>query len=197
MTRPWMPLYVADYRADTAHLGALEHGIYLLLIMHYWQTGGLPDDDRQLARIGCATDTEWKRAKPIVGKFFAAGWKHGRIEKELARAAEISSKRRDAAEQRYRPKAASADAFAEQVQTQPLSPPQEPIEILNGQIGEKRWTSPRHGATSSAKGRVYIHQGTPEWDAYAADFRSVNFREPEPNRHGGKWFKTLGEASGD
>jgi len=39
-----MPLYVADYLADTAHLGALESGVYLHLIMHYWLKGGLPDD---------------------------------------------------------------------------------------------------------------------------------------------------------
>lgn len=91
MNRPWMPLYIADYRADTAHLNAAQHGAYLLLIMHYWQTGGLPDDDSQLARIACMTTAEWRKARPVVRPFFSDGWKHGRIEFELTEAARISA----------------------------------------------------------------------------------------------------------
>ena len=92
MNRPWMPLYVADYRRDTAHLSTAEHGAYLLLIMHYWATGGLPDDDRQLARIACMTNSEWRRTRPIVQAFFFDGWKHKRIEFELTEAARISGR---------------------------------------------------------------------------------------------------------
>ncbi|CAL8974506.1 hypothetical protein RHODGE_RHODGE_03304 [Rhodoplanes serenus] len=92
MARPWMPLYIADYRADTSHLNAAEHGAYLLLIMHYWTTGGLPDDDRQLARIACMTTAEWRRARSTVAAFFEAGWRHKRIDRELARVDETSSK---------------------------------------------------------------------------------------------------------
>ena len=56
MSRPWMPLYIADYLADTAHLRAPESGAYLHLIMHYWRRGSLPDNDRQLATIAKMTD---------------------------------------------------------------------------------------------------------------------------------------------
>lgn len=89
----WMPLYIADYLADTRRLNAAEHGAYLLLIMEYWQIGSLPNDDRQLARIACMTDKEWKEARPIVEGFFEEGWRHKRIDAELANAAETISRR--------------------------------------------------------------------------------------------------------
>jgi uncharacterized protein YdaU (DUF1376 family) len=85
-----MPLYVADYLADTAHLSAAQSGAYLHLIMHYWQTGGLPNDDRVLARIAKMSATEWRGARSIVQALFQDGWKHGRIDFELSEADRIS-----------------------------------------------------------------------------------------------------------
>jgi uncharacterized protein YdaU (DUF1376 family) len=117
MNRPWMPLYVADYLADTAHLSAAEHGGYLLLIMHYWQTGGLPIDDAKLARIARMTTAEWRRTRDTIAPFFADEWRHKRIDTEIARATDISSKRRAAAEQRHSKPHANADANAELLQT--------------------------------------------------------------------------------
>ena len=85
-----MPLYVGDYLADTAHLRAVEHGAYLLLIMHYWRTQGLPSDDAALARIARVTNAEWKKIKPVIKTLFSDGWKHKRIEFEMTQAAIIS-----------------------------------------------------------------------------------------------------------
>jgi uncharacterized protein YdaU (DUF1376 family) len=90
MSRPWMPLYVADYLAATAHLSAAQSGAYLHLIMHYWWTGGLPDDDGALARIARMSRAQWRRARPVIEKFFAPGWKHKRVEFELVEAARLS-----------------------------------------------------------------------------------------------------------
>jgi len=118
VNRPWMPLYIADYRADTAHLGVTEHGAYLLLIMHYWQTGGLPDDDRQLARVACMTAVQWKKARPTIAALFGPGWTHKRIDAELAHAEEVSSKRRAAALERH---GRAASAHEMQPQSQPPS----------------------------------------------------------------------------
>lgn len=91
MSRPWMPLYVADYLADTGHLRTVEHGAYMLLIMHYWRTGGLPNDDAPLARIARMTEDEWRQARPAIAPLFQGGWKHKRIEHELTEAARISA----------------------------------------------------------------------------------------------------------
>ena len=91
MIRPWMALYPADYRADTAHLRTIEHGAYFLLILHYWTTGKLPEDDGDLSRIAGLSKSEWMKAKPKIQAFFFDGWKHKRIEFEMTEAARISA----------------------------------------------------------------------------------------------------------
>jgi uncharacterized protein YdaU (DUF1376 family) len=84
-----------------------------LHIMEYWTAGGLPTDDRELARIIGMSPGEWKKAKPRVQPFFTPDWKHGRIDKELARSAELSSKRAAAAKQ----KGSNSSAIAQQLDT--------------------------------------------------------------------------------
>jgi uncharacterized protein YdaU (DUF1376 family) len=91
-----MPLYVADYKADTAHLSCAEHGAYLLLIMHYWQRGSLPDDDSRLAKIASASPSQWAQMKPVIAEFFKPGWVHERVAKELSEAKRISESRSQA-----------------------------------------------------------------------------------------------------
>lgn len=94
MSRPWMPFYVADYLADTGHLTTTQHGAYLLLIMHYWRTGGLPDDDKKLAKITRLPLKIWTDGvRPDLELLFQPGWKHKRIEKELERQNDIALKR--------------------------------------------------------------------------------------------------------
>jgi uncharacterized protein YdaU (DUF1376 family) len=84
---PFMPLYIADYMADTAHLTTVEHGAYLLLIMTYWQRGeALPDDDKKLARICGLQGRNWKRVRAEIEPFFTfrdSKWVHQRIERQL------------------------------------------------------------------------------------------------------------------
>lgn len=102
MMAPYMPLFVADYLADTAHLSAAEHGGYMLLIMNYWQRQKpLPNDDKKLARIARMTDSEWLDARETILELFVidgAELRHKRIEAELIRLADKSDKAREAAE---------------------------------------------------------------------------------------------------
>lgn len=84
---PYMPLYVADYMADAAHLSMEEHGAYLLLIMTYWQRGkAIEDNDERMARI-CRTSVEqWLNVRSTIVEFFEIEdgfWVHNRIENEL------------------------------------------------------------------------------------------------------------------
>lgn len=108
--RAWMPLYLDDYLADTGHLSTLEHGAYLLLIMHYWRNGGLPDDERMIARIARLTKDEWAESRDVLGSMFGDGWTHKRIDAELTKADEIIAKRKAAADARHERNKSDANA---------------------------------------------------------------------------------------
>ena len=96
MKRAWMPLYVGDYLGDTGHLTTAQHGAYLLLMMHYWRKGELPDDDRQLSKITKLPLKTWSDYRPVLQQFFHSGWKHKRIDAELERVLRVSEKRSSA-----------------------------------------------------------------------------------------------------
>jgi uncharacterized protein YdaU (DUF1376 family) len=110
-----MPLHIGDYLSDTGHLTATEHGAYLLLIMHYWQNGSLPENERLISRIARLTPDQWEESRDVLAMLFGPGWAHKRIDAELAKADEIIEKRRAAADARY--KKVSSNAHAMQVQS--------------------------------------------------------------------------------
>lgn len=87
MTRHWMPIYWGDYTKKTQHLSTLEHGAYLLLIAHYWNTGAaIADDDDVLRRITRTTTKQWKTIAPTIRGFFIIDggmMVHQRVESEL------------------------------------------------------------------------------------------------------------------
>jgi uncharacterized protein YdaU (DUF1376 family) len=137
----WMPLYIGDYMRDTSHLDATEHGAYLMLIMHYWNTGPVKDDDRALANITRA-GIQWPEIASTIRAFFTSegGFlRHKRIDAERAKASDLSDKRRAAGQARQSSNRsasaehvlsnslASAGANAEQLQTQSHSQSQSHI----------------------------------------------------------------------
>jgi len=97
----WMPIYIGDYLGDTQHLSAEKHGIYLLLMMHYWIHGPLENDLEEISFVARSTE---EKVKKILEKFFkleSGHWKHGRIEKEKAKASTRSESARSNAKKRW------------------------------------------------------------------------------------------------
>lgn len=82
----YMPFYPADYISDTQHLSLEQHGAYLLLILAYWRHGNLPTDEKKLALIAHMSPAKWKANRDTLEALFDHGWRHKRIEKELAKA---------------------------------------------------------------------------------------------------------------
>ncbi len=85
----WMPLYIADYLADTTRLTTEQHGAYLLLIMDYWRNGPLPDDDGALSQITRMQPASWKKNRSMLVRLFrieGGEWRHKRIDEELIEA---------------------------------------------------------------------------------------------------------------
>lgn len=108
--RAWMPLHIGDYLKDTGHLNAAEHGAYMLMIMHYWQHGALPADERLIARIAKLSPNDWAESRDVLAMLFGPGWTHKRIDAELSKADEIIEKRRAAAQGRHAKSKADASA---------------------------------------------------------------------------------------
>lgn len=108
--RAWMPLHIDDYIRDTDHLSASEHGAYLLLIMKYWRDGGLPSDEGLIRRYAKLSAEQWAESRDVIAAFFEDGWRHKRIDAELAKADEIIEKRRSAAKERHERSKSNANA---------------------------------------------------------------------------------------
>jgi uncharacterized protein YdaU (DUF1376 family) len=118
-----MPFYVGDYLRDTRRLSTVEHGAYLLLIMEYWTQGGLPDDDKKLARIAGLSGDEWAEVRDNLSELFQPGWKHKRVDAELATAADKSDAAREKANKRWQASGnAKADAPAMPQHSQGICP---------------------------------------------------------------------------
>jgi uncharacterized protein YdaU (DUF1376 family) len=92
MTKPsdpdiWFPFYVGAYQRKTTNLSTIEHGAYLLLMLHYYVNGRLADDDKELAIIARLSPHKWKKMAQKLRQFFEqkdGRLFHERIEREMA-----------------------------------------------------------------------------------------------------------------
>ena len=125
----WMPLYIGDYLADTARLTTEQHGAYLLLLMDYWRSGRLPDNDQILAQISKLTPDAWSNAKAMLVQFFSIEkgcWIHKRVEQEMAEAKVNQTKKHEravkAAEARWKNATSNANAMLNECPSPSPSP---------------------------------------------------------------------------
>lgn len=176
----FMPLFVADYMADTAHLSRDEDGGYLRLLMAYWRKGGpLVADDTALARIAKATPAEWRRLRPVLSQFFEerdGHWHNKRSDAELADAVERMRSKSEAgakgAAARWQAHSKrNGNSIADALPTQWPPPPPSPSQKI---------PSATHSAGSPSdlwkqvweQGRAYlVSQGQTEGDARKALMR--------------------------
>ncbi len=190
MSAPYMPLFVADYLADTAHLTVAEHGAYLLLVMNYWQRGKpLPADDKKLARIARMSDAEWQDARDTLAEFFIEQdgcWSHKRVDAEIAVAEEKTSKAK---------KAARASAEARQANAQQmLSERSADAELLGEErVGKEETTPETKSSTTNVRaiGKP-IRPGRDElfdrfWKAYPHRGQAADPKAPAKD----KFFRAL------
>lgn len=105
-----IPLSKGDLIQSTYHMDAAEFGAYVrLLLVHYDNPDGLPDDDRLLARWAGCTAKVWKRVRPVVIEKFQRVEEPGRAPKlvqrrtveEIQMIRERSSNQRDKALKRW------------------------------------------------------------------------------------------------
>lgn len=186
---PYMKLYVADYLGDTHHLGALEHGAYLLLLMAMWRAGGsLPSADANLSRLARCTPDQWAEIRDLILPFFrrrGGRITHKRLSEEMAKYENTSGKRSEAGKKGAAEKAnknnaevlaIASDAASNcrhnqnQNQKEEYNPPKPPQGGKQGALplGQDRPARPRR------KPNVSIPQGFPGPEDLAAAQRRVD-----------------------
>lgn len=95
-----MQLYVSDFVGDTLLLSAEHIGVYLLLLIALWNAHGqLPKDDVKLARVARMPVENWRTIWGDIEQFFEVSEtsiSHGRLSRELLKAAGKSVSRSEA-----------------------------------------------------------------------------------------------------
>lgn len=138
---PWMAWDIPAYLADTTSFNAEQHGAYLMLLAAMWMDkGSLPNDDEDLATAARCTPEQWARMRTkILAKFDIEDGMltQKRLEKEWARANEVSAARQIAGKKGGEARAknlAKGVANAKQTPKQNPTPPQPHSTNVEGDI---------------------------------------------------------------
>lgn len=120
----WYARNIIDYRRKTSHLSLIEHGVYTILLDHYYDTGEpLPANEVHLQRICRAiAPQEVEALRTIISQFFELldGCYHNKTaDEELV-------KRKIISENKRRDKKAAANGGSNEPQMQPICTPGAP-----------------------------------------------------------------------
>ena len=101
---------IADYRKDTMHLSRLEHGIYRDLIdWYYLDEQPIPLETQSVSRrLRLVSEEEAKALKNVLSDFFTLsddGYRHSRIDAEIANYSATCDKNKENGKKGGRPKA--------------------------------------------------------------------------------------------
>lgn len=103
--RPWMPIHVAEWLAETRFLTGPQKGAYFNLMIYYWERQTIPADQRLRAKIAGMSLANWMRSESACAVNFiihADGtWSHAKLDAEIARIEKKSSKNRANILRRY------------------------------------------------------------------------------------------------
>ncbi|MFX1716720.1 DUF1376 domain-containing protein [Paraburkholderia sp. A1RO-5L] len=119
--------HIGDYRAATAHLTLLEHGVYSILIdLYYMDEKPFPLETQSVyRRLRAVTEDERAAVDAVLSDFFVKGedgYRHKRIDSELAGYQANAEKNRENGGKGGRPKKADA----KQKKTQSVSDGNQP-----------------------------------------------------------------------
>lgn len=178
MARQWMPMYWGDYARKTQHLSTLEHGAYLLLIAHYWNTGeALPDSDEMLRRITRTTTKQWNAMQSTIRALFVKdgdNLRHEKIEEVLESSRGVSTLQSSRAKQRWNneqkqlPLDSAGNAVAMPTTTTTTLRSNKPLSesvAAQGKVVLKNGDFDIMAVLSDA-GRAAARRAAPGWDLY-------------------------------
>jgi uncharacterized protein YdaU (DUF1376 family) len=161
MPLPWFSFYVGDYLKQTMALTTLEHGAYLLLLLHAWSyDGALPCDDRSLAHIARMTVPEWRRHATKLRGFFEESngqLRSAELDSRIQEAKERSRKQSERAKIRWHRKIQEPDEEGRAVPRHSESHPQPQSDKHNKLMGI--YSADTGGEIVEVESRILIGNG--------------------------------------
>ena len=124
---PWFPMYAEKFQNSrkVKKMTAAQVGSYTLLLCEEWGGGPLPDNIKELARIGKTTQPKVTTILEICFTLTAKGWVNKRLEKvrreQRGKKAKASRDAKKAADARWEKQRAERDADALQAHSDRIS----------------------------------------------------------------------------